>query len=383
LLLAARQRAAVNNAILGNVVRARAVQARAIRAAAVANPYLGGMGLGNPYLGGRLNNNIVANPYLGSPGTLDNYGGYGSPGGVPVAPYFSNPYVLQNPYSGYLRGVSSVIDAQGQYAINYQQARLLNQQAEQAKIDTKRKIFDEWRYERMHTPTYEQRRQKKLEKQVVRARNNPPLTEILSADALNALLRHIQKRAADGVKGPTVAVDADLLKKINVTTARGGNIGLFRDAGKLNWPLGLKKDVFNEARESLSQSAPESVRQAELTGRVDTSLMMDMLTDAKALRTTLEKNVGDMSPSMYIEALRYLNFVDDALKALQDPEVSNYFTKKYAATGRDVAEVVDNMTKSGLTFTAAVPGDGPSYTALHGLLVAFADALDRGTTVSK
>ena len=74
--------------------------------------------------------------------------------------------------------------------------------------------------------------------------------------------------------------------------------------------------------------------------------------------------------------MRYLRELNQSMKVLQDPNVSNYFTGKYQATGNTVAELVQNMVGRGLTFAPAAPGDEPYYTAaLHAMLVSYDFAL--------
>ena len=50
-------------------------------------------------------------------------------------------------------GVAAVTTANAQGLNTVQQARITNQQAMQAEIDTRRQMFDELRYEQAHTPT--------------------------------------------------------------------------------------------------------------------------------------------------------------------------------------------------------------------------------------
>jgi hypothetical protein len=89
------------------------------------------------------------------------------------------------------------------------------------------------------------------------------------------------------------------------------------------------------------------------------------------MNDTLLRNISEMSPSQYIEAKRYLNLLDDAIKALEDPKVSNYFTEKWALKSKNVAELVDFMSRSGLQFAPAVPGDVDSYRALYRAMQVF------------
>jgi hypothetical protein len=297
--------------------------------------------------------------------------------------YYSNPYSgYYDPYGGYFRGIADLTSAYGKYAIDINRARLLNQEVEQKKIETRRKIFDEWRYERANMPMAEDVRQKTREIDLSRARRDPPLAEVLTGSTLNTLLSHLKESHARKTQqpAPTLALDEEMLKKINVTSGHGGNIGLLKPLasnGKLSWPLSLRAPTFDQLRRHFESTAEDAVNRAKINGEVDASLMKDLLTDAKLLHKTLEDNVGELSPGQYIEGKRYLNLLDDALRALQDPNVRNYFNRKYEAKGKTVSDLIDNMAKEGLTFAGANPGDEAAYRALQTFLAAYDDGLTR------
>jgi hypothetical protein len=78
-----------------------------------------------------------------------------------------------------------------------------------------------------------------------------------------------------------------------------------------------------------------------------------------------------MSPTDYIVAQRYLRQVGDAITALEDPNVVNFFNQNWTARGRNVAELVKYMTDNGLDFAPAVPGQEGAYRAMYNALSAF------------
>src|SRR5262249_49555895 len=61
----------------------------------------------------------------------------------------------ESPIGGYMRGYADVISSVSQGMIDEQQSRLVSEQVKQAKIDTRKKQFDEWLYERDKRPTVE------------------------------------------------------------------------------------------------------------------------------------------------------------------------------------------------------------------------------------
>jgi len=104
---------------------------------------------------------------------------------------------------------------------------------------------------------------------------------------------------------------------------------------------------------------------------VPQALLKDIRGDFKALNDKLNESADELSPSQYIEARRFLNQLSAAIKALSDPKVANYFNNTWNARGSNVAELVSHMTKQGLTFAPAAPGDEAAYRAVYDALRTF------------
>jgi hypothetical protein len=306
------------------------------------------------------------------------YGGYAAPAAVSQAnafraganygsnlPYGYYPNYGESAYGGYLRGNADVIGAQGNYLIQNQQANLVKQQVEQAKIDTRRKNFDQWMYEQANTPTTEDLREKDRLEQIRRSRFDPPVTEIWSAKALNDLFFDLRKLQGSGAVGPTVPLDPALVKQINVTPeGNNQNFGLLKNGGKLKWPLALRSSTFNEGRQQIDQLAPQALQQAQ-RGDVDADTLNALINTTDGLQAQLKQNVASISANEYITSLRYLRELEDSVKALQDPKVSNYVNGKWQAKGNTVSELVANMTRDGLSFAPAVSGQQAAYTSVY------------------
>jgi hypothetical protein len=290
-----------------------------------------------------------------------------------ATPYYSTgmytPYY--DPYGGFMSGVAADISAQGQFLIQEQQSKLTKEQVNQAKIDTRRRNFDEWLYERANRPTMEDDREKARMENIRRSRNKPPLTEIWSGKALNDLLDAIQKMHDQRISGPTVPLNEETLKKINVTTgATEGSLGLLRDDGKLQWPYTLTDTPYDEERKKLDTLAVQAYKEAEY-GRVKPQTIRAMTKSTDNLVKLLKQNIRDVTPNDYVEAKRYLNEMDKTIRVLRDPDVSKFVTRKWAAKGNTVSELVQEMKNSGLKFAPAVRGDEAAYTALHSAMVEY------------
>jgi hypothetical protein len=225
------------------------------------------------------------------------------------------------------------------------------------------------------TSTAEGPRLRALEGALDRARRDPPLTEIASGRALNVLLANLSAQVGRGGHGPDVPLDDGVLSRINVSAKPEGDIGLLRDEGKLKWPASLQSAVFTEVRLETTGVMAEAVRLARSGEPVKPDVLAELAADIQRLKDTVRGHIEEMSPSEYVEAIRYVSGLGECLNALGDPNVSNYFNKTWSAKGRTVAELVPNM--AGLYFAPAVPGDEIAYRVLHQALVTF-DAGLRG-----
>jgi hypothetical protein len=329
----------------------------------------GGLSSLSTYPGGAYGGGFGGGAYPGS-ATMTSFPG--SSGFDPYSSFGGNPYFpYSDPLSGYLRGVADVTNANAQYELTIQRAKIVQEQARQAALDTRRRVLDELSYERQLMPSPEETRVADIQNALNRSRRDPPLTEVWSGKSLNSLLDHVSKLQAAGQPGPKIGLNEELLRHVNLTTGAGGNIGLLRDDGNLQWPQPLQAPEFKEARERLGKQAPAAVQDLKFNNPADPAKLADMRAALRQLNDTLDKNIGGLSPSQYIEAKRYLNQLDDALKALADPNASRFFTQEWVAKGKDVARLVEYMRENGLRFAPAVPGDEAAYRALHSALVAF------------
>jgi hypothetical protein len=319
-----------------------------------------GLGM-NPYAGGF--GSLYSSPY--GLGGYSAYGGYGG--------YY-------DPYASYLYGGASAIQAQGQLMVSQQQAYVMKEQVRAERIKNKRAAFDEYMYEMRNTPTLEELRQRSLQASVDRSRNSPPLTEVLSGKSLNDLLGDLQK--IEG-KGPPAAalrtfqlpLDEEAIKQINVTKGNG-NIGLLKNDGKLAWPTALSGPEFKDERERLSNLAREVAQDASFNGRVDLGNVRQIERDADQMKKELRRTGADLTPSQYIEGNTLLNNLNDAVRALEQPDAVNYFNGKYSLAkalgkGNTVPELVKFMSDHGLSFAPATPGDEPAYVALQQALASY------------
>ena len=318
---------------------------------------------------------------------LPNYAGVGAITSSPAArpgfqpPVISTGYFAPGPFGygygwdpvgGFTQGVASIVSSQGQFMIDAEQSRLVREQVKQARIDTRRRNFDEWLYEREHTPTLEDERERSRLEQLRRSRNDPPITEILSGTALNNLLNSIlTMNPPSESEAPVVPLAPDVVKGINLSSgATTGSLGVLRDGGRLRWPLALQDEPFDELRATIDQLSRQSFQQAQ-GGEVDAKTLRELSKALEEITEKLQNNVGKISSNDYIPARRYLRELSSSLRTLQDANVANYATGKWAAHGDTVFALVSDMNRQGLRFAPAADGDTAAYMALHRALVAY------------
>jgi Spy/CpxP family protein refolding chaperone len=332
----------------------------------------------NPSLGyGSLTNSNNNNPY-GNGG----YGGYGY--GI-----YGTQWMM-NPYQGYLSGAADLTRANADWYQTISQAKLTRQEAIRSSIQTRRAMIEEAEWERAHMPDPEKIRQQALEREINRARNNPPDVDVWSARALNALLRHLiaqqgqlmSQQEKGGVRVPDVPLSEDTLDHIRVTVGDSrGNIGLLknnkdnRNNVDLQWPLSLRRDMFKNGREEINSLMQTAYKSAKGGSKPDPATIRDLRHHYQKLKETLDGNVSQLTPDEYIEANRYLGYVDKTITALKSPNVVHFFDGSWDPTkAHNVAELVQFMREQGLWFAEARPTDYQAYRALYYALASF----DRG-----
>jgi hypothetical protein len=302
--------------------------------------------------------------------------GYGVPNGFYRAGWNSgyNPWNSGwgyggDPYGGYLQGAASVINAQGQYLINTQQAYLTKEQVRSAQMDNRRKAFDEWMYEKANTPTLNQTRMKEQQDELQRALTQPPETEIWSGYSLNNLLANAQQMSARGVQGPDVPLNSQMLKNINVSVKMQGNASLLKEPEKLKWPVALRtlspKDQVKELRDQIDTLMIQGKKQAMMSGEVDAGVLTELDQSITKLRGMLKDSVSNIGFSDYTAGRRFLSDLDQAVTVLKQNDAGKYVSGAYAARGHTVGELVSYMSENGLKFSPATAGEEAAYSGLY------------------
>jgi hypothetical protein len=251
-----------------------------------------------------------------------------------------------------------------------EQARIVREQANQAKLDTRKKTFDQMKYERENTPTYAEEQERIEANTIRRLLNKAYEGEILSASAQNTLLPYLQRLALSGVQGPPVYLDQDQLKQINTTVGTsGGNIALLKNGGKVTWPFVLR----GATSKKLDALLPQVVKAA-----ADETLEPDQYFEVTKLVNKLQDELvqrwkkDQIDSSSYFQAKSYVESLRSAVNILETPSAVAFLKGSYAATGETMQELVQNMGKKGLKFAPSTPGTESAYYGLYNAMVAFA-----------
>jgi hypothetical protein len=298
------------------------------------------------------------------------------PVGVPVfnpAGYVPAQIYNQGAYGGYLNGAANVTTANAQYQQTIQQAKITRQQAVQESLRTRRATIEERQYEQSLQPDAEKVRQDLIARSIERSMNNPPLAEIWSGKALNAILTAVKTARTRGVtSGPMIPLTPDVVQHINVTggTTFAG-IGIFKEGGKLTWPFALKQPLYKDERAKIDMLVTVAVQQAP-SGEVSVEVLNQLKTAVDQLADTVDgAAVQDMTPTDVVLSTRFVRDLRQGMKVLQSNDVAKYFSPKGTAQGRTVDELLGHMIDNGLTFAPAVSGDQQYYTVLHYNMVTY------------
>jgi hypothetical protein len=335
----------------------------------VYNPIYGGGGY-SPFGG--------FSPYMGYASPYSPVGGWGGGAGAYTPLDYGgagayNPYTsYADPYYGVLRGTADVIRAQSQLMLDQERARMLREQAIQAKMETRKKQVETDLWIRANTPTYSDEQARIAKNILKRIQTHATSGEIWSGGALNILLSDLANHRA-GAKTAVGAlpVEEEVLRHLNISKSGVGDLGLLRNEGRFTWPAALRDLVDKAARNEIELQAQSLVSQGA-SGKVDENLLSDLKANVARLRKDLLTKGTDLHTTQYVESKRFLNNFENALLALEKGDAVAYFNfQKYVGGGKTVQEVANYMIERGLRFAPAVEGDEAAYTAMHSVLAAY------------
>jgi hypothetical protein len=266
-------------------------------------------------------------------------------------------------------GSGQMLNAYGNLGISQEQARIMSEQAAQAKLQTKKQTIDTMGYERAHKYWYSDEKADDIAKQVQAAVNSPPLAEITSGRALNTLLTYMDQLINTGKRGPNAPLDPNIVKQLNINVGDGGNAGMLAEFGNIEWPPIL----ICKEQKKLDASFKTAISQAK-TGKVSNAVIRDITKETEALQTVLKSRFGkdEFDASDWLDGSHFIDRISSATTALRSPNVTKVLSGQMAPTGYSVGELVENMASKGMTFARAQPGQEDAYVAVHRAMANFA-----------
>jgi hypothetical protein len=341
---------------------------------------------GRPTVPGYISTLPAVDGIVGSPISPGTTPGYGFPGTPNVTDPYSSSYNPYNPYNSYynssgfgpvLQGSADVMRAYGSVVTAQEQARLLREQYNQAKLETRKKQFDLEMYIRANTPTYTQEQEAIARNTLRRIQTNSLPGEISNGKAINYLLDDLRKHSTKKLSLEPILMSEGVLANLNVTKNTFG-LGVLRD-GRVNWPTALEELLGVEQRKRLNSQIKELVNQAT-KDRPDASTLKEVRSDIEKLRNDLVSKVNEVPTAQYLEAKRFLREFDDATTALERGEagVQARFNR-FVENGKSVQEVVEYLVQNGLRVAPATAADEAAYRALHSALATYNIAMNSQT----
>ncbi len=307
---------------------------------------------------------------------------YGGAGGIGEMPYPPFPFFGYGTYipgnMGNLYGSATVINSLSKYMTDTQQTYLMQEKVKQEKLDTRRRVLEQWLWERNNLPTTQDEIERAYKLQLRRSQFDPPTNEIVAGRSLNDLLvdaQRLQGQITDRARAPDVGIPDNILPNINFAPKGRGNAnaGILKDykEGKpLPWPTELRGDDYEKLRDSINKLTRDAIQQASTQGQVDIGTLNELDRVVKQMSDDLRTNLNSKSlpSSSYIPARRFLDELGHSVKALGEADAKSYFDGKYTAQGKTTFELVKDMQMKGLEFGPATARQHTAYVTMHRLL---------------
>jgi hypothetical protein len=334
-----------------------------------------------PFVSPPIATNPIYNPGYRYP--YNSMPGYGSGYGMSpdsYLPYYGYGYGNYDMY-GYasfgqaLRGAADYQRSTGSYLNAYEQARLMREQSNQAKIETKKRQFELDLYIKQHTPTYTEEQAKNAKLTLQRIQTNSLPGEVTSGKALNYLLDDLRKYPGKKTSVEPLPLSEGMLTQLNITKKNHG-LGILRDDGRFSWPAALYEMLTIEKRKGVEARVQELLKQAQ-KDRPDPIELTQLRNEMEKIKDDLVKKVNDVPTGQYLDAKRFLNEFYDATVAMENGEAQTQAKfQRFIEGGKSIQEVADYMVQHGLRFAPASANDEAAYRAVHSALAAYSVALN-------
>ena len=157
--------------------------------------------------------------------------------------------------------------------------------------------------------------------------NFPTKSEIADGSSLNVMLPFLQSLSNGGVQGPPVPIPQSMVNLLNISSSGNSSVGMLRDGGKVDWPIGLQ-GKNQQALDKLLPQAYDGVARGTLKPQVMKSVHSEMADMRQTLRTQLQKE--EIDGSTYMQALQFYNALDSSITALERPDARKQIGGSYS-----------------------------------------------------
>jgi hypothetical protein len=195
---------------------------------------------------------------------------------------------------------------------------------------------------------------------------------IISADALNAVLKDIQAVEAKGAKGPSGYVPPLLLDDVRFAhTPPGDLLNLARQAGALKFPAAFDDPALAGLRAELEKQFAAAAVAVQAGRAPDPDKVAKLELALRKLQDAAGPIVRDLPFDEAIPARTFLNELAGAVKAMKGTSSAGLIDPKWGTEGVTVADLVRHMTKYKLQFGPAPRGGEEAYVTLYRDLVTY------------
>ena len=290
------------------------------------------------------------------------WGAYGRPyyGG-----FYHRWYPVGYGYGGVLYGQAEAIRAYGAAVNDVESARVRREEANQAKLETRRQRLDLENYLRANKPTLAQEQAEIARRRLERIRTSPMPAEIDNGFALNVMLDHVRGSADRKREFANLAIPSDVLLQLNMTSSTVGVSALRH--GNVIWPLGLQTFLAPQRRQALEAQA-EALYRGGLASAVDVSLHRDFTAELKRIQQDLVGRWDQLGGQEYLEAKRFVADLLDAAQAVAQGQArrqAEYEAWVESGGNKTVHEVLDYLVARGLHVAPSSRRDETAYRAVY------------------
>jgi hypothetical protein len=292
---------------------------------------------------------------------------------------------------GYVRsdwvGLAILTEANSNYHINIQKARVEQQLAERERYKS-RLVWEETKLAEIELKSKQAtaareyrenvRKQQRLET-LNWSRESPPPHYIMSGLALNAIFEEIMLNKLDSSSvGPKIDVDPEILLHLNVNDGTGYNgagLGIVKANGGLVWPILMRGPEMAPARREMDGLVSKAVQMAK-SDELDPSTYRELKKGVDNLQKFVDGQISTFTPEEYLITNRFVAGLEKEVKVfLRAADAKKIFNGAFQVKGDNMNDILEYMYRFGLKFGPAGEGDRQFYFQFYNRLLDYDKAI--------